>query len=131
LNNRFDLLFNRKCGGFGLRGLERNLLNSRIHACMIRALTIFLLSGLIAVRPPYKNALTLTKIKKIFFLIFFDFFWIVLGHFGQPINPTLRMAIFFIFVRDAIPYFCKQPIDAYQGNRLRPRAWRKVRKLAY
>ena len=71
--------FNRKCGGFGLRGLERNLLNSRIHASMIRALIIFLLSGLIAVRPPYKNALTLTKIKKIFF---FDIFWIVLGHFG-------------------------------------------------
>ena len=46
---------------------------------MIRALIIFLLSGLIAVLPPYKNALTLTKIKKI---IFFDIFWIVLGHFG-------------------------------------------------
>ena len=30
-----------------------------------------------AVLPPYKNALTLPKIKKIF-----DIFWIVLGHFG-------------------------------------------------
>ena len=39
---------------------------------MIRALIIFLLSGLIAVRPPYKNALTLTKIKKIIFIDFFD-----------------------------------------------------------
>ena len=45
---------------------------------MIRALIIFLLSGLIAVLPPYKNALTLTKIKKIFFLIFFGLFWGIL-----------------------------------------------------
>ena len=75
--------------------------------------------------PPYrltKNALRLQKLRKYFG-------GIVLGHFGQPINPTLRMAIFFIFVRDAIPYFCKQPIDAYQGNRLRPRAWRTVGSL--
>jgi hypothetical protein len=33
------------------------------------------------------------------------------------------LRIFLIFVRDEIPYFCKQPIDAYQGSRLRPRAW--------
>ena len=44
---------------------ERNLLNSRIHASMIRALIIFLLSGLIAVLPPYKNTgFALTKMSK-------------------------------------------------------------------
>ena len=84
---------------------------------MIRALIIFLLSGLIAVRPPYKNALTLTKISKIYS--------------ACSIITTIRMVIFFIFVRAISPYFCKQPIDAYQGNRLRPRAWRNVRKIAY
>ena len=106
MNNRFDLLFNRKCGGFGLRGLERNLLNSRIHASMIRALIIFLLSGLIAVRPPYKNALTLTKISKIYS--------------ACSIITTIRMAIFFIFVRAVSPYFRMQsllsPIKGLNGG---------------
>ena len=47
----------------------------------------------------------------------------------RTIYTTRCIVIFIIFVRDEIPYFCKQPIDAYQGNRLRPSAWMTVGSL--
>jgi hypothetical protein len=61
-------------------------------------------SGLIAVLPPYKNALTLTKIIKI---------------------------IFFIFVRAVSPYFRKQPSECLSRQSVETEGMEDGRKLAY
>ena len=63
-----------------------------------------------AVLPPYKNALSLTKITKIH----------AVGNF-----------IFFIFVRDEIPYFRKQPSECLSRQSIETKGMEDGRKLAY